>query len=287
MLRLRKNYVVFGRSSLPRYLLALLCMVAILGASRMATYPAQAQDQPTLTIGDNFFEPTEWTVLTGGTVSWVNNGLEAHTVTSADDLFDVVDLRPGDTFSYTFASPGDFSYFCRYHAGQIGVIHVVAEEIPVMVGEALTLEPISTAPSTPTLDPIATATAAPPTPTLAPPTAEFTATPQPTATTTPTVTVTPTAFTPTATRAPGLTNAEIGMMNQSFSPYSITVLEGATITFTNRDRIAHRAVGSGFDTGILTAGQSKTIRVSRSGGISYRCSIHGAPMVGHIDVLDT
>jgi plastocyanin len=58
------------------------------------------------------YDPATLTVSTGTTVTWVNQGATAVTVTSPDGLFDSESLGPGASFSYTFDTPGTFRYFC-------------------------------------------------------------------------------------------------------------------------------------------------------------------------------
>jgi plastocyanin len=58
------------------------------------------------------YDPASLTVTAGSTVTWVNQGTTAVTVTSPDGLFDSELLAPGGSFSYTFDTPGTFRYFC-------------------------------------------------------------------------------------------------------------------------------------------------------------------------------
>jgi plastocyanin len=58
------------------------------------------------------YEPATLTVSAGSTVTWVNQGATAVTVTSPDGLFDSESIGPGASFSYTFDTPGTFRYFC-------------------------------------------------------------------------------------------------------------------------------------------------------------------------------
>ena len=66
------------------------------------------------------------TVAPGTTVVWVNDGHNMHTVASFDGLFTSVTLRPGESFSFTFAEPGEYRYVCKQHArqGMLGKIVV-------------------------------------------------------------------------------------------------------------------------------------------------------------------
>jgi plastocyanin len=70
------------------------------------------------------FTPSQVNIATGTTVLWqsiektdypVVRG--AHTVTSSDDgkTFDSGEIEPGASFSFTFLSPGTFTYRCKLH----------------------------------------------------------------------------------------------------------------------------------------------------------------------------
>ncbi len=76
------------------------------------------------------FNPPVATVEQGRTVTWRNVDTIDHTVTSGSQgqptgLFDAI-VHPGDSFSYTFATPGSYPYFCRYHyrMGMSGTVTV-------------------------------------------------------------------------------------------------------------------------------------------------------------------
>jgi len=62
------------------------------------------------------YSVNELTVPVGTTVTWTNDdpGM-AHSVTAVDGSFDSGLLADGETFSYTFDTPGDFEYYCTPH----------------------------------------------------------------------------------------------------------------------------------------------------------------------------
>jgi plastocyanin len=66
---------------------------------------------------DNFtFGPASLTVAAGTTVTWTNKDDVPHTVVSDDKAtFKSKALDTGDQFSYTFAKPGKYQYFCSVH----------------------------------------------------------------------------------------------------------------------------------------------------------------------------
>jgi plastocyanin len=95
-------------------------------ASVLALGAATAQAQPAVKVGiDNFdFSPMTLNVPVGGTVSWTNNDDIPHTVRAVDGSFHSKPLDTGDSFSFTFAKPGVYSYFCSIHPKMLGKIVV-------------------------------------------------------------------------------------------------------------------------------------------------------------------
>lgn len=76
---------------------------------------------------DNFtFKAPAVTVKPGTTVMWTNGDDIPHTVVSKDGLFKSKVLDTGDKFSFTFAKPGQFGYFCSLHPHMTGTVTVKA-----------------------------------------------------------------------------------------------------------------------------------------------------------------
>ena len=69
-------------------------------------------------------------VLTGQSVVWAVNAGYPHTATSDDgSTFDSGGMTSGDTYSYTFNSPGTYNYSCTFHPGQMQGVIVVMDPI--------------------------------------------------------------------------------------------------------------------------------------------------------------
>ncbi len=76
---------------------------------------------------DNFsFNPQQVTVKAGDTVTWVNHDDIPHTATSKTGVFRSKALDTDDKFSFTFATPGSYAYFCALHPHMTGSIVVEA-----------------------------------------------------------------------------------------------------------------------------------------------------------------
>lgn len=75
-----------------------------------------------------YYSPPTITVAMGvnNTVTWVNNDDAPHTVTANDGSFNSGNLNAGQSWTYTFTTPGTYTYFCSYHPWMEGTIIVKA-----------------------------------------------------------------------------------------------------------------------------------------------------------------
>ena len=86
----------------------------------------------TVAIKLSAFSPAKLEVPVGTTVVWTNYDVVPHTVTggappSFGDPFGSDFLRKGQSFSFTFAQPGEYPYYCAPHEQMLGVVKVVAQ----------------------------------------------------------------------------------------------------------------------------------------------------------------
>ncbi len=77
--------------------------------------PLDAADEFAGTETPADYEVNVLTVPVGTTVTWTNQDDQLHTVTAADGGFDSGFLREGESWSFTFATPGEYEYFCTPH----------------------------------------------------------------------------------------------------------------------------------------------------------------------------
>lgn len=80
-----------------------------------------------------------------------------------------------------------------------------------------------------------------------------------------------------ASSAPVAKNS-VQISSFSFSPASLTVKVGDTVTWTNQDSVGHSATADdkSFETGILGQGKSGAITFSKAGTYAYYCSVHSS-----------
>jgi plastocyanin len=87
---------------------------------------ARAESSPgTVTIDNFFFTPAALTVKTGTTVTWTNKDDIPHGIASSNNGFKKSPaLDTDDSYSFTFATPGTYQYFCYLHPKMVGSIVV-------------------------------------------------------------------------------------------------------------------------------------------------------------------
>ncbi|HEY3865611.1 MAG TPA: cupredoxin domain-containing protein [Solirubrobacteraceae bacterium] len=87
--------------------------------------------------------------------------------------------------------------------------------------------------------------------------------------------------------APVAGDETIDISNFAYSPASVRVEVGTTITFKNEESVEHTATSNAnglFDTGTLEKGQSVRLKMNKVGTFSFHCSFH-AFMHGTIKVV--
>jgi plastocyanin len=75
-------------------------------------------------IKDFAFNPPTIEVAAGTTVTWTNNDSAPHTVTQDGGGFQSGRLDQGQTFSFTFDTPGTYEYHCEFHPNMHGTVVV-------------------------------------------------------------------------------------------------------------------------------------------------------------------
>ena len=110
-----------SRRGVGRHLLACLGLAAA-AVLTLGNLPARAQEI-NVTIDNFTFTPAEVKVKVGDTVTWTNHDDIPHTVVSAGKYRSKT-MDTDGTFSFTFASAGDYKYFCSLHPHMTGTVKV-------------------------------------------------------------------------------------------------------------------------------------------------------------------
>jgi len=97
------------------------------------TAPASPDSVPATIVaiaGEESYSPNPIEIEAGQTITWFNDDLIAHTVTSTSDgsddgsLFDSGNMLTKQSYSLTFDEPGNYQYFCIYHPMMVGEVNV-------------------------------------------------------------------------------------------------------------------------------------------------------------------
>jgi plastocyanin len=159
--------------------------------------------------------------------------------------FDSGMLTGGQRFSKRFAKAGTYRYLCSYHSGMTGTVTVGGG------GGGGN----DTPPPPPRDDP------PPPPPRDNPPAPGDGG---------------------GDSNAPARASVKIG--DDFFSPRTVTVSAGGTVTWTHTGSAPHTVTGNGFDSGMLTGGQRFSKRFAKAGTYRYQCVYHSG-MTGTVKVM--
>jgi plastocyanin len=104
-----------------QYRLAVAGLICVLLAA-----PSAAGEVVRVAINDLAFSPAEVTAKVGDTIEWVNGDFVDHTATDKGGAWDVA-IAAGKTAQLALTSAGTFAYYCKFHPGMTGSIHVDAK----------------------------------------------------------------------------------------------------------------------------------------------------------------
>jgi plastocyanin len=80
----------------------------------------------------------------------------------------------------------------------------------------------------------------------------------------------------------------VSISNMSYSPATLTVKKGTTVTWTNSDSAAHTVTadsGNLFDSGTLNPGKTFNFQFDTAGTFAYHCTFHSS-MHGKVIVTE-
>ena len=142
-----KRETFLNRVRVPRWLapaLTAVLLVTAIGYFSITAYALSSLGAPPSTGAVVYIQesPISWqyspqniTVVLGvnATVTWVSHSVSYDTVTGrgagpgpCGAGFSSCPIGPGQTFSYTFAEPGVYEYYCIYHPWMVGRVTVLA-----------------------------------------------------------------------------------------------------------------------------------------------------------------
>jgi plastocyanin len=112
----------------PHEALGMISIFTVGGAAAPAATPASSPESgasaPAVEIKGFAFNPATITVPAGTTVTWTNQDAAPHTATADDKSFDTGRLDQGQSGSFTFDTPGTYTYTCTFHPNMKGTVVV-------------------------------------------------------------------------------------------------------------------------------------------------------------------
>ncbi len=81
----------------------------------------------------------------------------------------------------------------------------------------------------------------------------------------------------------GATSNIVNIQNFAFSPATLTVAKGTTVTWINNDSVNHQIKSDTFNSAPLLTGQNYSFTFDNAGTFNYSCAIHPS-MTGKIIV---
>ena len=94
------------------------------GADEVIDDTVNDTSQAEVNISGFKFDPKELSVTAGTTVTWTNLDAAPHSSTADNGEWDSGALRKNDSFSFTFDTPGTYTYHCDYYVSMTGTITV-------------------------------------------------------------------------------------------------------------------------------------------------------------------
>lgn len=107
-------------------------MTIVLASAALTLTAVAAEADLAAGMADSAANPYAWAyqprtiqITTGDTVTWTNNGVAPHSVTSSNGAgFDSGDMQPGQSFQWTFGQAGEYPFYCTLHPWMTGTVTV-------------------------------------------------------------------------------------------------------------------------------------------------------------------
>lgn len=110
----------------------MLRLLAVVGLLTVVFAPPARAATHAITIANFAFSPATETVAEGDTVTWANTDQAPHdvTVTSGPAAIHSPTIETGQAWTYTFTTPGTYSYICSIHPNMHATLVVTPTPAP-------------------------------------------------------------------------------------------------------------------------------------------------------------
>jgi plastocyanin len=104
--------------------IALISVISLSGCLDQGKTQANTVEIKHYNYSHSAFSPDTITVPAGTKVTWINRDSSNHTVTSTKGDFESGNIKPGESYSYTFKEAGGYNYYCKIHRYMKGFVIV-------------------------------------------------------------------------------------------------------------------------------------------------------------------
>jgi plastocyanin len=115
---MRKNLLI-------NFLTGIVVAFSLITCTTNGISPAKGGDLPTnyIIVKDSSFSPSTLTVVSGSSITFVNNTAIAHSIATDDGAtMPVIVIEPGKSFFFKKDTSGVFPYHCTTHPSAMGTI---------------------------------------------------------------------------------------------------------------------------------------------------------------------
>jgi plastocyanin len=279
-------------SKAPGVRSTLAAVLALAGLGGSAGLASATESSPAVVeIEADRFEPSRIEIEAGATVQWSNVATVARSVSADDGSFDSGRLRPGQSFTLSFAEPGEYPYHGalggRTPSTPAGL--VVVHPSGAIGQEA---EPPGDDPDTSDAWPEADAEAPGDLETTSPSEEASPSSAPPPWDMGSNAPATEAAWVPTSPAAPVAGPVSVGrfalvgqaqdgviIVDNAYQPKQIEVDPGTTVMWTQEGELPHTVTADdgSFDSGEMGQGDTYSRTFQQSGSYPYYCTFHGAP----------
>lgn len=98
----------------------LVAVVTVISFTTCSKRPEGRPGENEIWIEYKLFNPSRLVVKAGTTVTFINKANANHTITNIGGAFDSGKISSGNSYSFLFANPGSYSFYCNYHTNEQG-----------------------------------------------------------------------------------------------------------------------------------------------------------------------
>lgn len=100
------------------------CFMVMIAISACKKHNDGTRNDNEIWLHDQTIEPYQTKITKGTTITFINKDPKTHTASEFNKNFYSGNLKPNDSFSFTFNDTGYYAFYCNYHNSMVGQIIV-------------------------------------------------------------------------------------------------------------------------------------------------------------------